>query len=419
MLISFFSPFLLAAGALWLGRRNWSDQDKIQKILEVLEVREGDKVRKFKLLRKDFINDDKSLGVEYVYKIPLKVSMDDIERLYPKLRDGINVKREGKQKHVEIEYDGALKIKVYENPVPDKVEYNRELIQLCKKWQVPLGDTFEGSVFHDFDSIPHMLVAGTTRYGKTVYLKNLITTLTVNHPEEVIFSLIDLKGMLAFARFENLRQVKYTASNAYEAMEVLTHVVTEMNTRMSKFRGRYEDVKEANISQRHFIIVDEGAQLSSKQTKDKNLRKVLAECERLMEEVARLGAGLGFRLIYATQYPLRENLPPNIKMNCDAKLVFRLQNDIASRVVMNQDGAEKLPRKKGAYQGGRAIYMTDAPLLVQTPFITNETIEELIEPYKVVKNDEYNRKKQPEERTDFVEFGNLRIPVNKSDAKNT
>jgi hypothetical protein len=158
-----------------------------------------------------------------------------------------------------------------------------------------------------------------------------------------------------------------------------------MNNRMKKFRGKYEDVKEANISERHFIIIDEGAQLSSKQTKDRELRKVYAECEALLEKIAALGAGLGYRLIYATQYPLRENLLPNVKINYDAKLVFHLQNDIASRVVMNENGAEKLPRKEGSYQGGKAIYMTDAPLLVQTPFITNDTIDKLIEPYKVVK----------------------------------
>lgn len=415
MFFSYTIPFLIAAGAVWLGRRNWSDQDKIQKVLEVLEVKEGDKVRKFKLLRKDPINGD--IGIEYVFKIPLKVSMDDIERLYPKIRDGINVKREGKQKHIEMEYDGALKIRVYENDLPNNVEYNRELIEMCNPWHIPLGENYQGSVFHDFDSIPHMLVAGTTRYGKTVFLKNLITTLTVNHPEHVVFCLIDLKGMLAFSRFESLRQVKYTASNGNEAYEVLFQIVTEMHARMSKFRGKYEDIKEAKIKERHFIIIDEGAQLSSKQTKDKELRKVLMECERLMEEIARLGAGLGYRLIYATQYPLRENLPPNVKMNCDAKLVFRLQNEIASRVVMNENGAEKLPRKKGQYQGGRAIYMTDSPLLVQTPFITNATIDKLLEPYKVVETNEHNSKRAGEKRTDFIEFGEIRIPVNKSAAE--
>ena len=104
MFISLSLPFLLALGAIWLGKKNWSDQDKIEKVLEVLEVKEGDKVRKFKLLRKDPISGD--IGCEYVYKIPLKVSMDDIERLYPKIRDGINVKREGKQFRSKEKYSG-------------------------------------------------------------------------------------------------------------------------------------------------------------------------------------------------------------------------------------------------------------------------------------------------------------------------
>lgn len=420
------SPFLIAAGAVALSKRMWSDKDKIEKVLELLEVKEGDKVRKFQLLRKNYINNDESLGTEYVYKIPLKVSMDEVEAIYSKIRDGINIKREGNQKHVEMEYDGALKILVYEKQLPNNVEYDKELIKMCKSWNVPLGETYKGSVFHDFDLIPHMLVAGTTRYGKTVFLKNLITTLTVNHPENVIFSLIDLKGMLAFSRFENLRQVKYTAADGYESFATLTKIAFEMHERMRSFRGRFEDVKEAGIRDRHFIIVDEGAQLSSKQTKDKELRKVLAECERLMEEIARLGAGLGYRLIYATQYPLRENLPPNVKMNCDAKLVFRLQNDIASRVVMNENGAEKLPRKDGKeYQGGRAVYMTDAPLIVQTPFINNKTIDELTKVYKIDKSNEvtqsneYGQNEQTENREDFIEFGEIRISNDESAPKDS
>lgn len=402
-------PLLIGVGTFFFSKKMWSDQQKIEKVLELLEIKEGERIKKFKLLRKDPIQGDFEIGTEYVYKIPLKSSMDKIESVHAAIRDGINIKREGNQKHVEMEYDGALKIKVYEQYVPKQVEYNMELLKMCNAWSVPLGKTFDGYVFHDFELIPHMLVAGTTRYGKTVYLKNLITTLAHKHPEEVIFSLIDLKGMLAFSRFENLRQVKYTASDGYESLEILMHVVNEMNFRMKSYRGKYEDVKEAGLRDRHFIIVDEGAQLSSKQTKDKELRKVLMECERLLEEIARLGAGLGYRLIYATQYPLRENLPPNVKMNCDAKLVFRLQNEIASRVVMNENGAEKLPRKKGKYQGGRAIYMTDAPLLVQTPFIKNETIDRLLEPYKVVVTNEHHPEEQREDRADFIEFGGVRF----------
>ena len=400
-----FSPLIITLIVVVVSRKGWSDQRKIEKILEILAVKEGDKLKKFKLLRKDFINGDESIGVEYVYKIPLKTSMDQIQNIYPSIRDGINIKREGNQKHVEIDYDGALKILVYEKPLPNEVEYDRDLIQLCKAWHIPLGKNFKGLVFHDFEKIPHMLVAGTTRYGKTVFLKNIITTLTVQQPENVIFSLIDLKGMLAFARFESLRQVKYVASNGKESLEVLKNIVNEMNERMEKFRGRYEDVGESGVKERHFIIVDEGAQLSSRQTRDRELRTVLMECERLLEEIARLGAGLGFRLIYATQYPLRENLPPNVKMNCDAKVVFRLQNEVASRVVMNEGGAEKLPKKDGKHEGGRAIYMTDSPMIVQTPFIKNNVIEELLKDYRVVKDVEINNgSQQGEERKNLIVF---------------
>lgn len=400
-----FSPILIVFVTLFFSKKGWTDQKKIEKVLELAEIKEGDKTHKFHLLRKSAINNDENVGMEYVYRIPLKSSMDQIEKIYPSIRDGINIKREGNQKHVEIDYDGALKIKVYEQPLPKQVDYDRDLIQLCKVWNVPLGLTHQGLVFHDFEKIPHMLVAGTTRYGKTVFLKNIITTLTVQQPENVIFSLIDLKGMLAFSRFENLRQVKYCASDGYEALEKLELIVIEMNERMKQFRGKYEDVKESGLKERHFIVVDEGAQLSSKQTLDKELRKVLYKCEQKLEEIARIGAGLGYRLIYATQYPLRENLPPNVKMNCDAKVVFRLQNEIASRVVMNEGGAEKLPKKEGKYQGGRAIYMTDAPMTVQTPFIENHIIEELIEDYRVVKGSEVNSTNgEGEERTNLIEF---------------
>jgi S-DNA-T family DNA segregation ATPase FtsK/SpoIIIE len=134
MFLSYTLPFILAAGAVWLGRKNWSDKDKSEKILELLEIKEGDKVRKFKLLRKDFILGDNELGMEYVYKIPLKTSMDQVEQIYSKLRDGINIKREGNQKHVEVSYDGVLKMRVYDKPIPKEVEYNRELVKMCKKY---------------------------------------------------------------------------------------------------------------------------------------------------------------------------------------------------------------------------------------------------------------------------------------------
>lgn len=400
-----FSPLIITLIVVVVSKKGWSDQKKIEKILEILAVKEGDKLKKFKLLRKDFINGDESVGVEYVYKIPLKTSMDQIENIYPAIRDGINIKREGNQKHVEIDYDGALKIYVYEKPLPNQIEYDRDLIKLCKVWHIPLGVNFKGLVFHDFELIPHMLIAGTTRYGKTVFLKNIITTLTVQNPENVIFTLIDLKGGLAFARFKDLRQVKYTAYNVEEALKVLIKIQTEMNTKMERFREKgFEDIGESKDPTRHFVIIDEGADMSSSGVKGKE-KAVFMQCEKILSEIYRKGAGVGFRCIYATQYPLQKNLPDSVKVNSDAKVVFRLTNQTASQTVIDSSGAEKLPKKDGKHKGGRAIYSTDSQMIVQTPFIENNVIEELIKDYRVVKDVEvYDGSQQGEERKNLIEF---------------
>jgi len=420
-------PIATGIGAIWMGKRYFSDEHRLEKVFEACKLYvtkgSGDKLKqdKMKLIRKE----EHEWGTEYTYRLPVGLSFEQVQACYPAIKDGLNYK-EGLDRHVEIFYEGALKIQVYREPIPKMVQYDRGLIQLCQSWEIPLGMSYKELVFHDFEKSPHMLVAGTTRYGKTVFLKNIITTLTVQQPENVIFSLIDLKGMLAFSRFEHLRQVKYTASNGYEALDVLQKVVHEMNRRMERFRGKYEDVTEANLRERHFIIVDEGAQLSSRGTRDLKLKKVLQECERLMEEIARIGGGLGFRLIYATQYPLRENLPANIKQNCDAKVVFRLQNEVASRTVMDYSGAEQLPRKDDSYKGGRAIYMTDAPIIVQTPFAENHVIEELIKPYRVQKTEEKeeqhhaNDVEEPGEGGGhLIQFGSFGVFNTKSNSKVT
>ncbi|ALY08089.1 hypothetical protein BhaS171_00033 [Bacillus phage vB_BhaS-171] len=400
-------PLLVAGGSILFSRAgNWTDRQKLEKIFVRvgLVVKEGDKVKKLRLLRKTPINDDKEIGMEYVYQIPLGISMDEVEEKYAAIRDGINIKREGNQKHVEMDYDGALRIKIYERSIKKKVEFTEEL--LIGGWNVPIGENHKGFVYHDHEKIPHLLIAGTTRYGKTVFLKNLITSLIAQSPERVKFTLIDLKGGLAFSRFERLKQVHKVATDPFESKDVLLEVEAEIRERLAHYRAHgFEDAKEAKEKIRHFIIVDEGAQISSKGTRDKETRNAKIECERIIDYIASVSGGVGYRLVFATQYPLRENLSPIVKQQCDAKLVFRLQNETASRVAMDAQGAEKLPRKDNTYHGGRAIYMTDAPTEVQTPFIDNDTIEKLISPHKVVKTVEVYDADQPgENRTDIIEF---------------
>ena len=89
------------------------------------------------------------------------------------------------------------------------------------KWRVPMGQSLEKLIYHDFDKTPHMTLGGLTRMGKTVFLKNVVTSLTLAQPEHINLYIIDLKGGLEFGPYKNLKQIVSIAEKPIEAFMVL------------------------------------------------------------------------------------------------------------------------------------------------------------------------------------------------------
>lgn len=283
-----------------------------------------------------------------------------------------------------MDYDGTLRIRVYKDPMPELIPFDDDTLSGCRGWMVCVGHSREGTVYHDFDKIPHMVVAGTTRYGKSVFLKNVITTLVYSQPAHVTFTLLDLKGGLAFNRFANLKQVNAVAKDVDESLDALQSIEADMKQRQAEFlRKGYEDVKEAKWKRRHFIIIDEAAELASEGEPIREIKLKKSMCEHIISEIARIGGGLGYRLIFCTQYPTADTLPRQVKQNCDARLCFRLPTQTGSMVVLDEPGAESLPQIKG-----RAIYRTDKAITLQTPFIENPFIDRVIRPHITMKRKE-------------------------------
>lgn len=346
-------------------------------------------------------------GNEYIYRIPLGLSFKEFQDKRQNFEDGLNIrnnlwevitwkdvkklkldktlpqqiqallKKERGRKEVLMDYDGTLKIRVYKAPLAKKVDFTQELLESCKGWKICVGESREGRIFHDFEEYVHMIVAGTTRYGKSVFLKSGITTLIHTKPDNVRLHLIDLKGGLAFNRFKDCRQVRGVAKDAHEALSMLQKIEEEMKDRQKEFLAKgYEDISEASYRDRDFIIVDEAAELSAAKSDDAETKKAKHECEKVLCEIARIGGGLGYRLVYATQYPTSDVLPRQIKQNAPSKLCFLLDTSVASQVVLDEAGAEELPWIKG-----RAIYKTDRKRIVQSPFIDNKFINNSITPH--------------------------------------
>ncbi|MBT2701579.1 cell division protein FtsK [Bacillus sp. ISL-40] len=388
-------------GASYYYKTNLNDDsDKILKIAENCGLYKKDE--KMRLYRRNYNKAKKY--TEYVYKIPLGLELQDFLDKYGKFKDGlnnrsvrrINLKEFRKlritrslpkqlraiinnrvllNKEIEMEYDGMLIVRVYDEGLTKELLYDDDMLAKVKNWQVPVGVTYKEFVVHDFEKLQMLVEAGMTRYGKTVFLKNAITTLINNEPDNVKFTLIDLKGGLAFSRFMACKQVQTVAKNGEETLEALEAIHDDLIKRQAYFLANgWEDIGEAGWKERHFIVVDEGAEIAGFEEKADRDRAT-----HLLGEVARIGAGIGYRLIFATQYPTADVFPRQVKANTSAALCFKLKNSTQSMVVLDRCGAESLPTGLR----GRAIYQTDCDRIVQTPLISNKFIDIKIKPHIV------------------------------------
>ncbi|WP_226085630.1 FtsK/SpoIIIE domain-containing protein [Mesobacillus sp. S13] len=406
---------ILAGGLMgfsYLQKKNVnSDAAKIQKICAQngLDFKDDN----MQLLRKSKIKDgEKVVGIEYAYRIPLGKSFHDYELKKEHIQDGLNnkqslvdislddlrslklnrnitkdikallEKKKDVRKEIELSYDGVLKIKVFNEPLPTKFNFETGI---SKGWKVPVGKSRGGMILYDFEKKAHIIVAGTTDFGKSNWVNCTINTLLHNQGENVSFTLIDLKGGLEFNRYRNLKQVKAYATNVEEAVKALEAAVEEMDS-MTEYllENGFSNVKDAGVKERHFIVIDEAADMAD----DK-------ECQALLKDIARKGRASGLRLIYTTQYPTAETVSSQVKRNCIGRLCFVLDTATASQVVLDQPGAEKLPAVQG-----RALYKDLGLIEVQTPYISNDAINKVIQPHinirprkeRVEMNEEGNRK---------------------------
>jgi FtsK/SpoIIIE family len=367
-----------------------NDADKIQRIFTNAGwvKKEKGETKTIRLRRRRKIEN----GVEYVYQLPLGFDRKRVDT--DVLADGLNTKniafditkvkfnkdilKQIKQlkgvkanKQVELEFDGMLKIRVYENDL-GKVEWSDDLLKR-NSWSVPVGKTKDGKIiYHDFDKRKSLIIAGAPGFGKSVTMKMIITSLIMSNPNDVSFSLIDLKLGPAFKRFEKLKQIENFGKNGSEAVEILRKVQKRMEEDYIKIiDDGFEDITEAGSNKRHFLIIDEGADLISD-----------PKAIELLTDIVRKGRGAGYYVIYSTQYPTAQTVPMQVKRNIPARLCFVLDSSTASMAVLDGGGAEKLPEIPG-----RGIYKNVKQIILQTPFMSNEQIKERIKPYEEEKHE--------------------------------
>lgn len=178
----------------------------------------------------------------------------------------------------------------------------------------------------------HLLVAGTTGSGKSVWMNQLILTLLLmRKPEELMFYLIDVKQVELIV-YEKFPQVQSVITDADESIMLLKQLIKEMNNRYTLFKnsgvkniGLYNKKHESNKLPYIVCVVDEYAELAIRND----------SVHDLIQSLTQLSRAAGIHLIIATQRPSVDVITGTIKSNLPSKIGFRCSNDHSYRTFLN------------------------------------------------------------------------------------
>lgn len=277
------------------------------------------------------------------------------------------------------------------------IVYMRELVDsdafknMKSKISFPVGKNIEGEIITvDIGVMPHLLIAGTTGSGKSVLTNSIIMSILYNaSPDEVKFILIDPK-QVEFPIYNGIPHLLIpVVTEARKAAGALGWAVTEMMKRYNMFANSgVRDIKEYNefVKDKEklsplpkiVIVVDELADLMMAAPK---------EVEDSICRLAQLARAAGMHLIIATQSPRVDVVTGLIKANIDSRIALRVSNQIDSRVILDDNGAEKLLK-----YGDLLLRCSgfDKPLRIQGGLVTTEEIRRVVDYLKAQETTNYD-----------------------------
>lgn len=202
-------------------------------------------------------------------------------------------------------------------------------------------------IVYDIAKMPHLIVAGATGTGKSVFLNTLLISLVYKYsPEELRIILVDPK-YVEFSIFQGMPELMFDEIfyDAKKTCAMLDWAVDEMERRYQLFRpvhardiDAYNEFVAASGGKKLFkilIIIDEFADLMSNQEGRKNM-------EHAIDRLAAKARSAGIHLILATQRPSADIVDGSIKANFTSRISFKMSSQTDAMVIMGETGAEKL-----------------------------------------------------------------------------
>lgn len=282
------------------------------------------------------------------------------------------------------------------------------------KLPVALGRKADGEPkIVDLRKMPHLLVAGTTGSGKSVFIVSMITSLLFRHsPKTLRLILVDPKQVDLAAFNDVPHLIMPPIREAKKAVSALRWAIKEMEKRyrsMSKFGARglegYNDIVEKFDQQKleehalangalegsfhpesyYFqtlpyiaIVVEEFGDLMA-------VDKI--NVEQAVVRLAQMARACGIHLVLAMQSPRRDVVTGLIKTNIPGRISFKVASKMDSRIILDEGGAERLLAR------GDMLFLAPGvskPERHHGPYLSEEEIAAVVETWKTQAEPEYD-----------------------------
>lgn len=245
------------------------------------------------------------------------------------------------------------------------------------KYKIPLAlgvDIGGNPMYFDLAKMPHMLIAGRTGSGKSVFVQSIITSIVYHFtPDKCKLMIIDPKGVdfgfwddiphlitpivkldpgaavnaLKWAvremeeRYKQLQLLNARNIESYNEIVAQKRASGEKVTRQvavgtDEETGELEfETQEVDLSDMSYIviIIDEVADLMSLARK---------EVEACVQRIAQKARAAGIHLVMATQRPDATTITGVIKANFPTRVSFQARSNIDSMTTLGEKGAEQL-----------------------------------------------------------------------------
>jgi S-DNA-T family DNA segregation ATPase FtsK/SpoIIIE len=261
------------------------------------------------------------------------------------------------QETVTIRRDKGEVIIFVPNKVRQDIEFKDYLFWLIKNKDnlifgeipIPLGvDHLGNKRCIDLTQQPHILMAGSTNAGKSVFQSAIIATIAVaKEPSEVNLYLIDTKK-LDLPLFRSLPHVMDVADEILKARQIFIDLMDLTRKRydvlqMEQVRNvaEYKRKTDHTIPYR-VLIIDELADLLAL---DKDYCAIFEDAKpikKILQELAAIARAAGTHIIAATQRPSHKILDGDTKNNFPTRIGLKMPTRFDSQTILGEAGAETL-----------------------------------------------------------------------------